>query len=132
MLCQTECPETLSIFYWTPDMPEIVREQAHLLLSHLAYHTKDRELFHPVDLRTNKMHTPTYPELMMRREIIKKNNISHMGPGYFSKWQTNGPNAFSGNTLLVLQYVSISPIHRKLAIVDEFSIFIDFQKFFKN
>lgn len=71
-IMSNQVPRNVEYFYWTPDMPEIVREQAHLLRAHLAYHTKDKELFHPIDLRTNKMRTPTYPELMMRREIIKK------------------------------------------------------------
>jgi hypothetical protein len=65
-------PRNVEFFYWTPDMPEIVREQAHLLLSHLAHNPKDRALFHPFDLRTSEMRTITPPEMMMRREIIKK------------------------------------------------------------
>lgn len=78
-----QVPRNVEFFYWTPDMPEIVREQAHLLLEHLARHPRDRELFYPMNLHTNEMYSPTPAEHEMRREIVKKVVYPSWDPGIF-------------------------------------------------
>jgi hypothetical protein len=61
-------------FYWTPDMPELVREQAHLLLDHLNKNFQDRELFATYHLKTNQRNEKVRDAVVnqARRELIKK------------------------------------------------------------
>jgi len=67
-----QVPRNVEFFYWTPDMPEIVREQVHLLLDYLAINHRDREMFYPFDLRTNHMATIDSWKYEATRNIIKK------------------------------------------------------------
>jgi hypothetical protein len=64
-------PRNVEAFYWTPDMPELVREQAHIILDHLNKNFQDRKLFATFNLKNYQRDEK--PELTEpRRELIKK------------------------------------------------------------
>jgi hypothetical protein len=67
-------PRNVEAFYWTPDMPELVREQAHIILDHLNKNFRDRQLFATYNMKTlhrdEKMTSSFFHNI--RRELIKK------------------------------------------------------------
>jgi hypothetical protein len=64
-------PRNVEFFYWTPDMPEIVREQAHTVLDCINTSLVAKSVFLSHDLVTRNMtkHTPEQHEI--RRNIVK-------------------------------------------------------------
>jgi hypothetical protein len=64
-------PRNVEFFYWTPDMPEIVREQAHIVLDSLNSNPAAKALFYPYDLYSRKMPDLTYEEKELQRRFIK-------------------------------------------------------------
>jgi len=64
-------PRNVEYFYWSPDMPELVREQAHIILDHLNKNPHHRELFYTYEMKTRLI--KRYPESdNFRRELIKQ------------------------------------------------------------
>jgi len=64
-------PRNVEFFYWTPDMPEIVREQAHVVLARLKANPTAKALFAPYDLQSGKMLDLTPEEKEIQRRFIK-------------------------------------------------------------
>lgn len=67
-------PRNVEYFYWTPDFPELIREQGHLILDHLNANQKDKDLFVQYSLRKNNLSTKELDEAIKeaRRNLIKK------------------------------------------------------------
>ena len=68
-------PRNVEYFYWTPDFPELLREQAHVILEHLNSNPMAKDLFFQHSLRThnqnlNALNDSDIREL--RRQLIKK------------------------------------------------------------
>lgn len=68
-------PRNVEYFYWTPDFPEIVREQAHIILDHINSDPAVRSLFSTYDLQ-NKYPRPKEANHDVvnesRRQLIKQ------------------------------------------------------------
>jgi hypothetical protein len=48
------CPRYLEYFYWSPDLPELVREQAHVMLRHMNAYPETRQLTKLMTLRKDR------------------------------------------------------------------------------
>ena len=65
-------PRNVEYFYWSPDFPEIVREQCHLVLDHLNANPSLRELVHSYSLKEKKFGISKNTDLHeARRTMIK-------------------------------------------------------------
>lgn len=76
-------PRNVEAFYWTPDMPEIVREQAHLILDHLHINHSAKALFLPYDLVTGKLLSVAEANHEARRRLIKSLVYPNWDPNIF-------------------------------------------------
>jgi len=84
-------PREVEYFYWSPDLPELVREQGHIILEHLNSSPQDRSLFLKRSFRTG--HHDRGPLLNWdineaRRQLIKKLVYPNWNPKTF---QTRKP-----------------------------------------
>jgi hypothetical protein len=61
-------PRNVEYFYWTPDFPEIVREQAHIVLDYLNINPQSRTAFPNFNLNTRQI---TSIDFEYKRQLIK-------------------------------------------------------------
>jgi len=76
-------PRLVEYFYWTPDMPEIVREQAHVILCYLNVNPKARQLF--LNQSIKSPNPETFKESTMITDLRRKLFKSLIYP----KWDNN-------------------------------------------
>lgn len=66
-------PRNVEYFYWTPDFPELVREQVHVILDHLNASAVDRSLFLNFNVATGKIIFPWDTQTIeFRRDFIRR------------------------------------------------------------
>lgn len=67
------CPRNIEFFYWTPDMPEIVKEQAHVMLRYLNLFPESRRYVTQMRMNANQKFNTIYrADFEQHRRFRKK------------------------------------------------------------
>jgi hypothetical protein len=75
----TQYQRNIEFFYWTPDMPEIVREQGHALLNYLNVDTDSRRYIPHITFKNQRVEFTNRPDPETRRSFKK--------PIIYPSWQ---------------------------------------------
>lgn len=102
------CPRNIEYFYWSPDLPELIKEQGHILLSHLNQNPRSREVVPCLrlqkDLTFKLTHTADHELLRSLRKSllyptwdnrilqVKKAQDTHHYLNWYS-WFYNNPHS---------------------------------------
>lgn len=65
-------PRNVEYFFWTPDFPEIVREQSHIILDHLNANPVDKSLFIQYRIENRYEQCTDHQLGELRRNLIKR------------------------------------------------------------
>lgn len=65
-------PRNVEFFFWTPDLPELIREQGHIILDHLNSNPADKSIFLQYEVKNHYEKLTDSQLLELRRILIKK------------------------------------------------------------